>query len=190
MSKNRLNINRIVLPLLAVFMLAGFGYAPEQTTEYIDEMSRIEPLLSAYNDYDWYGKLYRQAGMDETLQVIELIESSSYPELVKAIIEVESTWRTNALSFMDARGLMQIRPIAAYEVVPDLDIADLYDPVINVQIGIAIFEAHMDFFTEYNETEHWALTAYNRGRQGTFNLKQAPPRTTYSHKVLDLKLHT
>jgi len=118
--------------------------------------------------------------------VIGIIEASNYPDLVKAIITVESNWDPFALSEREARGLMQIRMIAAKELKEDIKPSDLYDPIINVKMGIRIFEEHMDHFLGFKETVHWALNSYNRGRHGTFALNLDPPRTRYSNKVLAL----
>ncbi len=179
-------IKRASLLLAVVLLFAGSGYAPEHTDDYRMEMAEVEPLLKAMDEYYGYRYLLRQTDSDATLEVIRIIENSSFPELVRAIIEVESSWRVRALSHRDARGLMQIRPIAALEIEPELNLERLYDPVTNVRIGVQIFENHMEYFTNYYGTEHWALTAYNRGRKGTFNLKLNPPQTRYSSKVLDI----
>ncbi|HHE46351.1 MAG TPA: hypothetical protein ENL08_01435 [Bacteroidetes bacterium] len=181
-------IKRAFLVLAAVLLLAGTGYAPEHTAGYRMEMDAMRPLLSALNGYYGYQRLLKEVGSDETLEVIRIIENSRYPEMVRAIIEVESSWRVRAKSNRDARGLMQIREIAAREIVPDLDPDDLYDPVLNVRIGVRIFERHMKYFTAYPDAEHWALTSYNRGRKGAFSLKSSTPRTRYSNKVLSKTL--
>ena len=184
----RFNINSLkpVYLLLVVFLWFGSaGYAPEFTEDYQREMLEIEPLLVALDNYVGYHYLLGQIGSDETIEVIRIIERSSYPDLVKAIIEVESSWRVKARSCMDARGLMQVRLIAARDIDPKISPEDLFDPVTNVRLGVQIFENHMAYFSPFSSTVHWALTAYNRGRKGTFDLKSYPPRTSYSNKVLD-----
>ncbi|NQT34908.1 lytic transglycosylase domain-containing protein [bacterium] len=170
----------------AVILFVGYGYAPERSPEYAAQMAEVEPLLVALNSYEGYRDLLQQTGSDIAIEIIGLIENSSHPELVKSIIEVESNWRVDALSPRDARGLMQIRPVAGMEIEPELTPDDLFDPVLNVRIGIEIFERHMDYFLDFHDTEHWALTAYNRGRKGTFDLNLIPPSTRYSRKVLGL----
>jgi len=183
-------LRRAYLSLAAVFLLSGVVYAPEHTTDYRDEMTEVESCLTALNEYDGYRYLMRQTGSQKTIEIIRLIENSAYPDLVRAIIEVESNWRVNALSAKDAMGLMQIRLIAADEVEPGVHPDQLFEPVTNVMIGIVIFENLMDYFQRFGSAEHWALTAYNRGRKGTFNLDMYPPRTFYSNKVLNLSMET
>ena len=173
------------LLVTTVLMLVGEGATPELAPDYDEQLAEMEPLLDAFEGYRGYAELLKQTDAETTMEVVRLIETSQYPDLVRAIIEVESNWNIRALSHKDARGLMQIRDIAAREIVPTIDPDALYDPILNVRIGIEIFEDHMNYFENYNHSEHWALTSYNRGRYGTFSLQATPPRTSYSNNVLN-----
>jgi soluble lytic murein transglycosylase-like protein len=69
------------------------------------------------------------------------------PFLVLAVIQTESTFRNEAISFMGARGLMQIRPFVGEELAARLRLdwrgeATLHDPVANVTMGI-YYLAHL-----------------------------------------------
>ena len=179
----KVKVTYIFLPALLLASVTG-GQYPGATNRQETANGDWQPWLEALVRYDGYQILLRQAGPEATLDVIRLVESSRSPELVKAIIEVESGWKVGALSQRGARGLMQIRPIAAGEIDPSLEPDDLFDPVLNITLGIEIIESHLDYFADYNETELWALTSYNRGRVGTFALDLHPPDTRYSREVL------
>ncbi len=171
----------IALTMLTVMMLVSFAAAPVMS-----ETGQFEDPIKDKLDFWGYQRLIKTIGMEKTRQVAGLIEYSTYPDFVRAIIAVESAWNSQARSHMDAIGLMQIRMIAAGEVDADITENKLFEPITNVEIGIQIFEEHMKYFDVFNETEHWALTSYNRGRGGTFRLKQDPPYTDYSEKVVQL----
>ncbi len=181
-TRNRLTVPSYgIITLVSLLLLTTLATAPVVSEEAIF----FDPLEGKL-DYWGYQRLIPEIGMEKTRKVAELIEFSTYPEFVRAIITVESAWWYEARSYMDAIGLMQIRMIAANEVDPFITEEELFEPVANVEIGIEIFEEHMKYFDVFDETEHWALTSYNRGRYGTFALKQAPPYTDYSLKVLEL----
>ena len=173
-------VNLILISFAAIFMLANYAYTPVLQVAAQPQQCLMEHL----REFRGYRKLIDIVDLDKALRVIELIETSKYPDLIKAIITVESDWDPLALSNREARGLMQIRMIAAKELKEDIKPSDLYDPIINVKMGIRIFEEHMDHFLGFKETVHWALNSYNRGRHGTFALNLDPPRTRYSNKVL------
>lgn len=175
-------VQRLQYAFIIALGVLQLGFAPNLTVA----QKEANELPTETMNYWGYQKLQKQIGVEETKVVAKMIEDSEYPDLIRAIITTESSWNTKAESYADARGLMQIRQIAAQEVDPTVEPEDLFDPFTNVEIGIAIFKDHMQYFANYSGSEHWALTSYNRGRYGTFSLKQHPPRTRYSKKVLGL----
>jgi len=164
----------------------------ENVDNLLDEVIReemlknLKELSNDKRDYRGYRRLAGQIGEEKANLAAKLIEYSAYPDLIRAIITIESSWKVNALSKMDAIGLMQVRLITAREVDPNITRERLFDPIHNIVIGIEIFENHMDYFNEYENGELWALTSYNRGRYGTFALHKSPQSTRYSRKVLEL----
>jgi soluble lytic murein transglycosylase-like protein len=86
------------------------------------------------------------------------------PNLVMAVIHIESRGNAFALSPVGAMGLMQIMPPTGEELAGKLDIPwrgsnTLFDPVVNVRMGIAYLE---QLEGRYGNMKT-ALAAYNWG---------------------------
>ncbi len=86
------------------------------------------------------------------------------PLLVEAVIECESGGRPDAVSRAGAVGLMQLMPgtaraVAAEIDLPSPDARDLFDPEINVRLGVYYLAKMLKLF----EDKHLALAAYNAG---------------------------
>lgn len=86
------------------------------------------------------------------------------PNLVIAVIQIESRGNTYALSPVGAMGMMQIMPSTGEELAAQLDIRwrgsqTLFDPVLNVRMGIAYLKK---LESRYGSMKT-ALAAYNWG---------------------------
>jgi soluble lytic murein transglycosylase-like protein len=109
------------------------------------------------------------------------------PYLTLAVIETESTYRNEAVSFMGARGLMQIRPFVGEELAARLRLdwdghATLHDPVVNVTMGVYYLAQLRARFGDLT----LALAGYNIGPnavQGLLDEERQVP-TGYVRKVL------
>jgi len=87
------------------------------------------------------------------------------PLLASAIIKVESSFYSGAQSPKGAIGLMQIMPSTGKEIASKLNlrpfcVSDLYDPEINIQIGLYYF---VKLKNEFNGDIYLSLAAYNGG---------------------------
>ena len=77
-------------------------------------------------------------------------------ELIKAVIEEESTARPCAVSFRGAEGLMQLMPSTAEQ----FNVQDPFDPKQNVEAGARLLKL---LFGKYDNNLTLALSAYNAG---------------------------
>ena len=67
------------------------------------------------------------------------------PELILAVIAVESTFREKAVSSVGARGLMQVMPSAHPKKVKSIGgLRALYDPKKNISVGTHILAQYLD----------------------------------------------
>ena len=99
------------------------------------------------------------------------------PDLVHAVIAVESGYRATAQSPAGAQGLMQLMP----GTQRDLGVADAFDPRQNVDAGVAYLRRLTDEFG-------LALAAYNAGPGAVRRYNGIPPykeTRAYVQAVLD-----
>ena len=79
-------------------------------------------------------------------------------EMVKAVIQTESSWNHKAVSPSGAIGLMQVLPSTAKSEF-DTPKQDLFDPYVNVTVGIKYLSHLNEHFDDLDAT----LTAYSHG---------------------------
>ena len=78
--------------------------------------------------------------------------------MVKAVIQTESNWNHRAISSVGAMGLMQVLPKTAMSEF-NTHKNDLFDPYINVTVGIKYLSHLNNHFDDMEST----LTAYSHG---------------------------
>lgn len=103
------------------------------------------------------------------------------PELVMAVIEAESGFRSAALSSKNAQGLMQLIPATAER----FGVKDTWDPEENIKGGTAYLNWLLRHFEGKVE---WVLAAYNAGERTVEQYQGVPPfpeTRNYVKKILD-----
>ncbi|MEO0573841.1 MAG: lytic transglycosylase domain-containing protein [Pseudomonadota bacterium] len=177
-----ITIGTAILALLAGPVLAAKSTTPdaelakalrlaaEQATTFEDRFA-AEVWLKDMSDR--LGKRVKDA--DERIQILQGVHREAKrvdlpPELVLAVMEVESNFDRFAISYAGARGLMQVMPFWLDEIGAPND--SLFDIDTNIRMGCTILRHYYD---RENGNLHRALARYN----GSLGSRK------YSGKVLD-----
>jgi soluble lytic murein transglycosylase-like protein len=121
------------------------------------------------------------AGKDLAAMAIEAARRHSLdPDLVQAVVAVESGFRPDAVSPKGAQGLMQLMPATARS----LGVKDTFDPASNLDGGTRHLRALIE---RYDGDVKRALAAYNAGEGAVARHGGVPPypeTVAYVRKVL------
>jgi len=102
------------------------------------------------------------------------------PELIQAVVEVESGYNPDAVSPKGAVGLMQLMP----ETGKKMGVKDPFEPLQNVEGGTLYLQ---QLLKKYGGRLQLALAAYNAGEKAVDRYKGIPPfpeTQNYVRKVL------
>ncbi len=105
----------------------------------------VAPQPAVVSDPSAYDALIRNASQENGLD----------EALVKAVIQAESSYRSNAVSSAGAEGLMQLMPGTA----ASLGVTNSFDPAQNINGGTKYLKSLIDRFGDIR----LALAAYNTG---------------------------
>lgn len=152
------------LPFTAQARTADKGFTqPDEPEDLMIDEATIELLYSRLSNRHTALSDRERRRVAETI----LEQARRYdlnPELVIAVIEVESAGYALAVSHVGARGLMQLMPATGEEVARKLGIPwqgedTLFDPVVNVRLGTYYLRQLADYYGNVTV----ALAAYNWG---------------------------
>jgi len=119
-------------------------------------------------DFDWLASQRDRATLyDDTIQR----HSAKYgvdPVLVKAVIQVESAYNADAVSYKGARGLMQLMPATAKR----FGVKNITDPDENIRGGCEYLSFLLKMFP--NDITR-ALAGYNAGENAVVRYQGVPP---------------
>jgi hypothetical protein len=169
---------------LSLAPLAGPGLAAEVNPELKQRLATAIANTEGFDDKFvatvWFTDMAlrmdrRVPDPDERMQILkhvhqEALKAELDPELVLAVIDIESAFDRWAISVAGARGLMQVMPFWLDELNVPND--NLFDIETNISMGCTILRYYLDM-EDGNLTP--ALARYN-GSTG---------KTWYSEKVLD-----
>jgi len=114
-------------------------------------------------------RLLAQAGRFDRIIDSAATASSLAPELLKAVIVVESGFNARAVSKRGAAGLMQLMPATARQY----GVTDRFDPTQNIRGGARYLKSLID---RYDNDIKLALAAYNAGEAAVDRCGRCIPR--------------
>lgn len=190
---------RLRAALIITVLLTGSAAANARIYMYVDadgvrhytdvpDSNRYRLLVLSPHELTESGDHYNASVLARATRYDAIIEraaasSAVEPNLLRAVIVVESGFNSRAVSKRGAVGLMQLMPATASR----FGVSNPYDPTENIHAGARYLKFLMDRF---GQNVRLALAAYNAGEDAVArNGGQIPPFTetmAYVPKVLKI----
>ena len=163
MSTNRLSFLLGVLTTsLAVMLFKEYQGKPEVVRTKTETIVRMVDVPRVSENYDvQVEEIKSSLNKSKLKHILIYIEALCWEygvdyEMVKAVIQTESSWDHKAVSTSGAIGLMQVLPSTAMSEFQTPK-EDLFDPYVNVTVGIKYLSKLNEHFDDLEST----LTAYS-----------------------------
>jgi soluble lytic murein transglycosylase-like protein len=165
MSTNRLSFLLGVLTTsLAVMLFKEYQAKPEVIRTKTETIVRMVDVPRVSENYDvQVEEIKSTLNKSKLKHILIYIEALCWEygvdyEMVKAVIQTESSWNHKAVSTSGAIGLMQVLPSTAKSEF-NTPKKDLFDPYVNVTVGIK----YMAKLNQHFDDTDAMLTAYSHG---------------------------
>lgn len=115
--------------------------------------------------------------------IFDICESRSVSfEFVMSVIAQESSFNADASGDnCQSAGLMQIQEKWHSELMAELGVSDLYDPLQNVEVGVALLQS---YFEESNDV-YFVLMKYNGGHKYAKDMLKAGKVSKYALEITE-----
>ncbi|MGZ8867687.1 MAG: lytic transglycosylase domain-containing protein [Thermoanaerobaculia bacterium] len=159
-----------VLGLAVLFLFAAAGNADVRITTRNGKkvIYNIPTGRSSYSNFEWLAKQHdRRTRFDPWIEQYAR-QYRVDPVLVRAVIQVESSFDPMTVSIKGARGLMQLMPATdtRYRVT------DVHDPAQNIRGGVHYLR---DLLEMFRDDLPRVLAAYNAGENAVLKYGGIPP---------------
>ena len=165
MSTNRLSFLLGVLTTsLAVMLFKEYQGKPEVVRTKTETIVRMVDVPRVSENYDvQVEEIKSTLNKSKLKHILIYIEALCWEygvdyEMVKAVIQTESSWNHKAVSTSGAIGLMHVLPSTAKSEF-NTPKKDLFDPYVNVTVGIK----YMAKLNQHFDDTDAMLTAYSHG---------------------------
>jgi len=193
--KYEVSMKRVVASMIGLALLTSGARADVYTFVDADGVAhfsnvpvdpRYEFLLASPQEKTRSGDSYdpallAAAGKYDAVIATAATETAVEPELLRAVIAIESGFNSRAVSRAGAAGLMQLMPATARR----FGVKDRFDPAQNVHAGAHYLKSLMK---RYDDDIELALAAYNAGEEAVDRCGPCIPRyretQSYVPKVL------
>jgi len=172
-----------------IFSLSFYFSGSFQDSPYTQFQRRQEAIEEITAVLQRQGTELKGIKMEDLAAVIyeEATRYNHDPKFILALIATESSFKNASVSEQGAKGLMQLMPFVAEAIAQELGMDwtgdhNLFDPVINVKLGIY----YLSRLTSDFKNPGLAVTAYNYGPSYTRSLVERRQRVPlhYYRKVL------
>ena len=145
------------------------GHSPALTAEMRNKVKKMHKSAINYNVIKYKKESFASTPFNNDFRLGDYIgeQAKRYnvdPDLINAIITVESGYNLNAVSSRGALGLMQLMPATARELAKkeklSIDNEQLMDPKINISLGVRYLS---ELGVRYNNNLELVLAAYHAG---------------------------